>query len=89
MPRKSTKKTNPKEKPPPKKRGRKPKPKTNIEKPHPKKRGRKPKGGKIIKKDQNNKVILITLRNLPIYISVYEKLVFDLMQQLQLSHPLL
>ncbi len=52
MPRKSTKKTNPKEKPPPKKRGRKPKPKTNIEKPPPKKRGRKPKGGKIIKKDQ-------------------------------------
>ena len=42
-----------KEKPPPKKRGRKPKPKTNIEKPPPKKRGRKPKGGKIIKKNQN------------------------------------
>ena len=59
MPRKSTKKTNPKEKPPPKKRGRKPKPKTNIEKPPPKKRGRKPKGGKIIKKNQKltNEVI--------------------------------
>ena len=34
----------------PKKRGRKPKPNTNVEKPPPKKRGRKPKGGKIIKK---------------------------------------
>ena len=38
---------------PPKKRGRKPKPKTNVEKPPPKKRGRKPKGGKIIKKIPN------------------------------------
>ena len=37
----------------PKKRGRKPKPKTNVEKPPPKKRGRKPKGGKIIKKTPN------------------------------------
>ena len=50
MPR--TKKTT-KEKPPPKKRGRKPKPKTNVEKPPPKKRGRKPKGGKIVKKIPN------------------------------------
>ena len=34
---------------PPKKRGRKPKKKTeNKEKPPPKKRGRKPKGGKIM-----------------------------------------
>ena len=43
----------------PKKRGRKPKPKTNVEKPPPKKRGRKPKGGKIIKKTPtlNNNVI--------------------------------
>ena len=40
------------EKPPPKKRGRKPKKKTNEVKPPPKKRGRKPKGGKIIKKSQ-------------------------------------
>ena len=39
-----------KEKAAPKKRGRKPKPKTKVEKPPPKKRGRKPKGGKIIKK---------------------------------------
>ena len=37
---------------PPKKRGRKPKPKPTepVEKPPPKKRGRKPKGGKIIPK---------------------------------------
>ena len=43
----------------PKKRGRKPKPKTNVVKPPPKKRGRKPKGGKIIKKTPtlNNTVI--------------------------------
>lgn len=40
------------EKPPPKKRGRKPKKKSNEPKPPPKKRGRKPKGGKIIKKSQ-------------------------------------
>jgi hypothetical protein len=40
-----------KEKPPPKKRGRKPKKKTNEKKPPPKKRGRKPKGGKIVKKE--------------------------------------
>ncbi len=52
MPRKPSKKNIPKEKPPPKKRGRKPKPKTNVEKPPPKKRGRKPKGVKIIKKNQ-------------------------------------
>lgn len=37
----------------PKKRGRKPKKKTNEPKPPPKKRGRKPKGGKIIKKNTN------------------------------------
>lgn len=36
----------------PKKRGRKPKKKTNEPKPPPKKRGRKPKGGKIIKKEK-------------------------------------
>ena len=42
-----------KEKAAPKKRGRKPKPKTNVVKPPPKKRGRKPKGGKIIKKTTN------------------------------------
>tara|TARA_Y100000389_G_scaffold108054_1_gene105205 strand:- start:1419 stop:2408 length:990 start_codon:yes stop_codon:yes gene_type:complete len=35
----------------PKKRGRKPKPKSNKPKGPPKKRGRKPKGGKIIKKE--------------------------------------
>ena len=35
----------------PKKRGRKPKKKTDVVKPPPKKRGRKPKGGKIIKKN--------------------------------------
>ena len=40
-----------KDKPPPKKRGRKPKKKSNEPKPPPKKRGRKPKGGKIIKKE--------------------------------------
>ncbi len=40
-----------KDKPPPKKRGRKPKKKTNEPKPPPKKRGRKPKGGKIVKKE--------------------------------------
>ena len=42
-----------KDKPAPKKRGRKPKKKSkeNIPKPPPKKRGRKPKGGKIIKKN--------------------------------------
>lgn len=40
---------------PPKKRGRKPKPKTDpIDKPPPKKRGRKPKGGKIIPKKKEN-----------------------------------
>lgn len=59
MPRKAAKNTEKKEKPPPKKRGRKPKIKTNVEKPPPKKRGRKPKGGKIIKKntDLTNEVI--------------------------------
>jgi hypothetical protein len=46
---KTTKKTKIK-KGPPKKRGRKPKPKSNEPKPPPKKRGRKPKGGKIITK---------------------------------------
>jgi hypothetical protein len=41
-----------KDKPAPKKRGRKPKKKQeNVPKPPPKKRGRKPKGGKIIKKN--------------------------------------
>lgn len=40
-----------KDKPAPKKRGRKPKKKENVPKPPPKKRGRKPKGGKIIKKN--------------------------------------
>jgi len=46
---------------PPKKRGRKPKKKTNlIEKPPPKKRGRKPKGGKIIKKNEKIKTSTIT-----------------------------
>ena len=44
---------------PPKKRGRKPKPKPTepVEKPPPKKRGRKPKGGKIIPKKKENKII--------------------------------
>ena len=46
-----------KEKPPPKKRGRKPKKKSDIPKPPPKKRGRKPKGGKIIKKNQKKNVV--------------------------------
>ena len=43
---------------PPKKRGRKPKPKNEKEKKKgpPKKRGRKPKGGKIINKNQKNNV---------------------------------
>ena len=39
----------------PKKRGRKPKKKTDVVKPPPKKRGRKPKGGKIIKKNEKIK----------------------------------
>jgi hypothetical protein len=43
----------PKVKGPPKKRGRKPKPKSNVPKPPPKKRGRKPKGGKIVTKIPN------------------------------------
>ena len=43
-----------KSKPAPKKRGRKPKKKTDtVVKPPPKKRGRKPKGGKIIKNKEN------------------------------------
>ena len=47
------------DKPAPKKRGRKPKKKTNEVKPPPKKRGRKPKGGKIIKKSQiKNKFVV-------------------------------
>jgi len=46
-----------KEKPPPKKRGRKPKKKSNLPKPPPKKRGRKPKGGKIIKKNQKTNIV--------------------------------
>jgi len=50
MPRKAKAKV---EKPPPKKRGRKPKKKPENEKPTiPKKRGRKPKGGKILKKNE-------------------------------------
>jgi len=50
MPRKAKPKV---EKPPPKKRGRKPKKKTENDKPTvPKKRGRKPKGGKILKKNE-------------------------------------
>ena len=50
MPRKAKPKT---EKPPPKKRGRKPKKKPENEPPTvPKKRGRKPKGGKILKKNE-------------------------------------
>ena len=46
-----------KEKPPPKKRGRKPKKKSDVPKPPPKKRGRKPKGGKIIKKNQKTNIV--------------------------------
>ncbi len=44
---------------PPKKRGRKPKPKPTepVVKPPPKKRGRKPKGGKIIPQKKVNKII--------------------------------
>ena len=50
MPRKAKPKA---EKPPPKKRGRKPKKKPENEQPTvPKKRGRKPKGGKILKKNE-------------------------------------
>ena len=50
MPRKAKPKA---EKPPPKKRGRKPKKKPENETPPiPKKRGRKPKGGKILKKNE-------------------------------------
>lgn len=50
MPRKAKPKA---EKPPPKKRGRKPKKKVENETPVvPKKRGRKPKGGKILKKNE-------------------------------------
>ena len=56
MPRKAkakTKATVNVEKPPPKKRGRKPKKKPENETPVvPKKRGRKPKGGKILKKNE-------------------------------------
>ena len=56
MPRKKKEKVEV-EKPPPKKRGRKPKKKDPNEPPKvPKKRGRKPKGGKIIKKDTLNKL---------------------------------
>ena len=52
MPRKAKAKVNV-EKPPPKKRGRKPKKKVENEIPLvPKKRGRKPKGGKILKKNE-------------------------------------
>mgnify|MGYP001263001301 CR=1 FL=1 len=59
------------EKPPPKKRGRKPKVKDpNYVKPPPKKRGRKPKGGKIVQKniakksnfDVNNQNIILHLK---------------------------
>ena len=59
------------EKPPPKKRGRKPKIKDpNYVKPPPKKRGRKPKGGKIVQKntaqkntfDINNQNIILHLK---------------------------
>jgi hypothetical protein len=48
-----------KEKKVPKKRGRKPKKKSDVPKPPPKKRGRKPKGGKIIKKNAkiNNNLV--------------------------------
>jgi len=57
MPRKKKEKVEDTEKPPPKKRGRKPKKKDPNEAPKiPKKRGRKPKGGKIIKKDTLNKL---------------------------------
>ena len=53
MPRKAKPKA---EKPPPKKRGRKPKKKPeNQPPPIPKKRGRKPKGGKILKKNEKIK----------------------------------
>ena len=53
MPRKAKPKA---EKPPPKKRGRKPKKKPENEVPAvPKKRGRKPKGGKILKKNEKIK----------------------------------
>ena len=57
MPRKKKEKVEETEKPPPKKRGRKPKKKDPNEAPKiPKKRGRKPKGGEIIKKDTLNKL---------------------------------
>ena len=53
MPRKAKPKS---EKPPPKKRGRKPKKKPDNPVPTvPKKRGRKPKGGKILKKNEKIK----------------------------------
>tara|TARA_A100001015_G_scaffold313656_1_gene421379 strand:- start:1852 stop:2874 length:1023 start_codon:yes stop_codon:yes gene_type:complete len=51
---------NKKDKPPPKKRGRKPKKKTNEPKPPPKKRGRKPKGGKILKSKKKMNVVTNT-----------------------------
>lgn len=61
--------------PPKKKRGRKPKNKTNEPKPPPKKRGRKPKGGKIIKKNKKelnnekytpNIILHLKIKNEPI-----------------------
>jgi len=54
---------------PPKKRGRKPKPKSNEPKPPPKKRGRKPKGGKIITKTpKTTNTIIKTEQNIVLHL---------------------
>ena len=57
----------------PKKRGRKPKKKTDVEKPPPKKRGRKPKGGKIIKKNKVIKKTNIYVPNVILHLKTSEK----------------
>ena len=65
----------PKEEKPKKKRGRKPKPKTNNGvKPPPKKRGRKPKGGKIVTKiDIDNKDKKKTIPNVILHLKCSTK----------------
>ena len=60
------------DKPAPKKRGLKPKKKTNEVKPPPKKRGRKPKGGKIIKKSQiKNKFVVKHEQNVILHLKLF------------------
>ena len=59
----------------PKKRGRKPKKKTDADKPKPppKKRGRKPKGGKIIKKNKVVKQTNTYVPNVILHLKTSEK----------------